>query len=71
MKACLQLNCNSVPEKINLLQLIQQNENLHKFMLENNEIEALRLLRDWEGSNIDSATIKTIGYLHLDVFIVI
>ena len=26
MKACLQLNCNSVPEKINLLQLIQQNE---------------------------------------------
>ena len=26
MKACLQLNYNSVPEKINLLQLIQQNE---------------------------------------------
>ena len=24
-----------------------------------------------KGSNIDSVTIKTIGYLHLDVFIVI
>ena len=48
MKACLQCNCNSVPEKINLLQCSNRMRNLHKFILENNRIEALRLLWDWE-----------------------
>ena len=42
--------------------------NLHQFILENYGIESLRLLRIGKGSNLDSATIKTIGSSHLDVY---
>ena len=45
--------------------------NLHKFILENNAIEVLRLLRDWERLQYRKYNYKHIGYLHLDVFIVI
>ena len=40
--------------------------NLHKFILENNGIEALRLFRDWEKLPFrERATTKIIGFFTL------
>ena len=45
--------------------------NGHRFILENNGIEALRLFRDWERHQYKECNYKIIGSLHLDVYIVI